>query len=182
MGGSSSAAYPYAYPYLEHGGEPQDLIEDMPFAVDGIGMGSGVLSGVAGGHGQASLGSLRSAMTMATNPHEASLMVASMGMVLPQKKLALFEASSSSSLPHNHKHNNNNTSIGTSGTTTINNDNNNTKAEDANGNGTINGSVNVVDVDALTDQLAGFRSFGATLSSPSHPAAPLMTASVGSGG
>jgi len=119
---------------------------------------------------------------MATNPHEASLMVASMGMVLPQKKLALFEASSS--LPHNHKHNNNNTSIGTSGTTTINNDNNNTntKAEDANGNGTINGSVNVVDVDALTDQLAGFRSFGANLSSPSHPAAPLMTASVGSGG
>jgi len=125
--GASSSAF------LEHESSLLQA-EDMPFAVEGLS------SGVAPNQQSSTLGSLmKNNATMSSN--EASLMVASMGMV-PQKKLALFESSSS---------------------------------------GRENSSEKDADVDALTDQLADFRSFGATLASPAHAAAPLTT-SVGSGG
>jgi len=126
-GCSSSAAF------LEQHDELLLQAEDMPFAVEGLS------SGVSPSQGHASLGSLRTTANSTNNTNEASLMVASMGMV-PQKKLALFESNSDEA---SHR------------------------------------ASNDVTVDSLTDQLAGFRSFGTTLLSP--PTAPLA-ASVGSGG
>jgi hypothetical protein len=105
--------------------------------------------------------------SMSTN--EASLMVAYMGMV-PQRKLALFESSATANATANasgYNHNHHSDEAAASLVTGV--------------------DVNV-DVDALTDQLADFRSFGATLASPSHShavaavAVAPLTASVGSGG
>jgi len=134
--------------------EPDGLLlqaEDMPFAVEGLSSGDSPHGG--GGQQSSALGSV------ATSTNEASLMVASMGMV-PQRKLALFESGNR----HHHS------------------DEAAANASSINGGVDANANANV---DVLTDQLADFRSFGATLASHSHAVgadvAPL-TASVGSGG
>ena len=80
--------------------------------------------------------------------------------MVPQKKLALFDVTPSK--PDNENEAKNNSKSNTTP---------NHQSESLQGG-------KAVDVDALTDQLADFRSFGATLSSKAAP----LTTSVGSGG
>jgi len=82
-----------------------------------------------------------------SSTHEASLMAAS--MMVPHKKLALFGSTTE-------QHPNDTAAAGAGAATATN-------------------PSEADDIDALTDQLADFRSFGATLASP-------LTTSVGSGG
>eukprot|EP00536_Pseudo-nitzschia_multiseries_P006758 jgi/Psemu1/16013/gm1.16013_g len=139
------------------------LDADMPFAVDGISS----LSVAPNQHAGASASSMPSL--------QASL-VASVGMAAP-KRLAMFESKNK----HNNNNNNNNHSAvhdpGVQQTQSQNpshplsNNNNNNPSDD-----TV--------VDSLADQLADFKSFGASLMATSGVgAAPApLTASVGSGG